>query len=306
MTKRSVMPFAPVWAAIAMTLMLTGCAEPQSGSSQSAQPTATAETAYPAFDKPGVSVQLWSVKDDVKADFVGTLQALADMGFDGVEFAGDFGPYQNNPTGLKAKLAELGLAVSGAHVGFDALRGDKLVATALFHQQLGTPYVIVPWDERAFAADTVDLVAKELTVIAERLAPYGLRVGYHNHAQEMADYGDITFWQYIASNTPESVVLQQDVGWTLVAEKDPVAMVKAYPGRTLTTHFKAPEYETPKGTPIVGQDGINWLPIYQATAAVGGAKWVVLEQEQYPNGLTPLEAVAATKQGFDSIITAGN
>ena len=302
MIKQLAMPFAPLLAALTMALVLTGCGESETQTA----PVATADVTYPDFDKPGISIQLWSVKDDVKADFVGTLQALANMGFDGVEFAGDFGPYQHNPTALKANLAELGLAVSGAHVGFDALRGDNLVATALFHQQLGTPYVIVPWDDRAFAAETVDLVAQELTAIAERLAPYGLRVGYHNHAQEMADFGDITFWQHIASNTPDSVVLQQDVGWTLVAEKDPVAMVKAYPGRTLTTHYKAPEYDTPKGKPIVGKDGINWLPIYQATAAIGGAQWIVLEQEQYPDGLTPLEAVAATKQGFDAIITAGN
>ena len=57
------------------------------------------------FAKLPVSVQLWSVKDTLKNDFDGTLKSLAEMEFDGVEFAGDFGPYSNNPAALKAKLS---------------------------------------------------------------------------------------------------------------------------------------------------------------------------------------------------------
>ncbi len=55
---------------------------------------------------PEISVQLWSVKDDVKRDFKGTLQALAAMGFDGVEFAGEFGEFTDDPAGLKVFLEQ--------------------------------------------------------------------------------------------------------------------------------------------------------------------------------------------------------
>ena len=275
-----------------VNLLLFGCSQQNS----------TTVLSQKVKNVPGISVQLWSVKDAIKNDFSGTLQALAEMGFDGVEFAGDYGPYGLDPRGLREKLHEYGLSVSGAHVGFDALRGENLVKTALFHQKLGTPYLIVPWDERAFGAETVALVATELTEIAEKLKPYGLQVGYHNHAQEMADFEGKTFWQYIADNTPEAVVLQQDVGWTLVAGKDPVFMVESYPGRTLTTHFKAPEYMKNQGTPLIGLDGTDWKSIYKAAINAGGAKWIVLEQEQYPDGLSPMEAVAKSKQGFDQLI----
>ena len=60
------------------------------------------------------------------------------MGFDGVEFAGDFGPYSDNPAALKAKLTELGLVASSAHVGFDALNESNIDSTlAFFTKHLG-------------------------------------------------------------------------------------------------------------------------------------------------------------------------
>lgn len=234
---------------------------------------------YLVFEKLWISVQLWLIKDDVKVDFVGILQVLVDMGFDGVEFVGDFGLYQNNLIGLKVKLVELGLVVSGVYVGFNVLCGDKLVVMVLFYQQFGMFYVIVFWDECVFVVDIVDLVVKELIVIVECLVFYGLCVGYYNYVQEMVDYGDIIFWQYIVSNMLEFVVLQQDVGWMLVVEKDLVVMVKVYLGRILIMYFKVFEYEMFKGMFIVGQDGINWLLIYQVIVVVGGVKWVVFEQE---------------------------
>ena len=85
--------------------------------------------------------------------FEGTLQALAVMGFEGVEFAGDYGVYADNPAGLKALLADLGLQVAGAHVGSSELRGERLEASIAFHQTLGTPWLIVPYDSRADDAD---------------------------------------------------------------------------------------------------------------------------------------------------------
>lgn len=68
-----------------------------------------ADTTAVAGTTPQLSVQLWSVKDAMQADFEGTLTKLAAMGFDGVEFAGFFGNYANDPAGLKAFLDKLGL-----------------------------------------------------------------------------------------------------------------------------------------------------------------------------------------------------
>ena len=69
----------------------------QTANSQSA----SSQNAVKSTQFPQLSVQLWSVKEDVSKDFEGTLKKLAAMGFQGVEFAGDFGPYKNDAPGLK-------------------------------------------------------------------------------------------------------------------------------------------------------------------------------------------------------------
>ena len=127
--------------------------------------------------------------------------------------------------------------------------------------------------------------------------------------QQVLDYGFKVLQlrkivsDYLAKNTSKDVILQQDVGWTTYAGKDPIDYVKRYPGRTLTTHYKV---KLPKGTtgklPIIGQDTIDWLALTKANIAVGGTQWLVVEQEEYPNGLTPLQAVAKSKNGLDKII----
>ena len=251
---------------------------------------------------PKVSVQLWSVKDALKEDFEGTIKAIADMGFDGVEFAGDFGPFEGKPKELKAWLKKQGLEVSGAHVAADALEGDKLDETASFYRDLGTPFLIIPMDNRAFDKDKVAEFADWLTTLSGKMMRYDMQIGYHNHAQEWEAFKDSTFYEYIAQNTPFDVVLQQDVGWTMSAGKDPKAFLKAYPCRTLTTHFKVAEGLPEGKTPILGRDGANWSDLYKDAVEIGGAWWIVIEQEQYPDSMTPMEAVRASKDGFDALV----
>ncbi|NVK54018.1 MAG: sugar phosphate isomerase/epimerase [Alteromonadaceae bacterium] len=287
-------------AMLPLTALLTGCSEPQSNNSTTTQdiPATATSAAHPAQ----ISVQLWSVKDALKNDFKGTLNKLAELGFDGVEFAGDFGPYADDPQGLQDFLASVGLHASGAHVPFDKLMND-FDSTVAFYQALGINALIIPWHERAFSGDEVIDFTEDLTMLSDKLAPFGMQVGFHNHAQEWADYGDGSYFEYIAEHTPQSVILQQDVGWTINAGKDPIAFVQAYPGRTLTSHFKSDVPEDSTYLPIIGQDNISWSAIYQATVTDGGASWIVLEQEVYPNGMTPMQAVAETKAGFDAIIS---
>ncbi|GAB3036535.1 sugar phosphate isomerase/epimerase family protein [Bowmanella dokdonensis] len=261
-------------------------------------------TAQAKVEMPKLSVQLWSVSNEVKKDIDKALAELAGMGFDGVEFAGHFGPYGDNPAALKQRLTELGLVCSGAHIQFESLSEENRYQTLAFYQALDCPTLIVPWDERAFSADTVGQTIADLNRYLPLATAYGFSIGYHNHAQELATFEqDKTLWDEIAQNTPEEVVLQQDVGWSYVAGKDPAHYVRAYPGRTLTTHYKAKLRESDQGkTALIGQDGIDWQDLLSANIEVGGTHWLVVEQEEYPNGLTPMQAVKLSKQGLEEEI----
>jgi sugar phosphate isomerase/epimerase len=252
---------------------------------------------------PQLSVQLWSIKDDVAKDFEGTLKKLKAMGFNGVEFAGNFGAYEKDPKGLKAFLEKTGLKASGAHVHFDKLSPENFDATVAFYKAIDCKYLIIPMDKRAFTPEGAKEVAAELEVIQKKLAPHGMHTGYHNHKPEMLGDMGKTPWDVIGKGTSHGVILQQDVGWTEVAGKNPVDFVKAYPGRTITTHYKAaaPD-EGNKENPILGKDTTDWKALLEANKTVGGTLWLVVEQEVYPEGMTPMQSVEASLKGLQKII----
>lgn len=251
---------------------------------------------------PQLGVQLWSVKDEIKQDFKGTLTAIARLGFQGVEFAGEFGPYKDDPGGLKAFLSQTGLQCAGAHMHLDQLADNRFAATTTFYQTLGCTNLIISMDARGASTAGSAQMSKELSALSARLAGLGMRIGYHNHAQEFAGAVGSTPWDVIATNTPNAAILQQDVGWTTFAGKDPVAYVRKYPGRTVSTHFKAKLAEGSTGTPIIGQDGTDWAGLASAVRQVGGTDWIIIEQEEYPNGMGQLESVAASLKGLRAVL----
>ena len=258
-------------------------------------------------DQLPIGIQLWSVQDKLKQDFEGTIKSLAAMGFDAVELAGVFGQYGNNPKGLKAFLAKQGLIVSGAHVGFDQLSEEKIEQTLDFYKQLGANYLIIPWDERAWHPTGVIEMVADLNRLFPIVKKAGFSFGFHNHDKEFNDFEGSTsdpktYWDYIALNTDPNMVLQLDIGWVNYAQKDPVHYVKEYTGRTLTTHYKVRTHKDSTQSPILGEDGYNWANLFQVMKSFGGTKWIIVEQEEYPDGLNSLESVAKSKAGLDQML----
>lgn len=251
-----------------------------------------------------ISVQLWSVKEMVKQDFEGTLTKLSEMGFQGVEFAGDFGPYKDDAAGLKRFLDSLGLKPSGAHVSMKLLKNidsDKLLG---FLKDVGVELVIVPADSRAWNDEGIESLVNDLNKLSARLAEKGLLIGYHNHDKEFGSFLKQTYWDYIAQNTYEEVLLQLDVGWVNFAGKNAQHFVKRYPGRTLTTHIKIRTKGSTGQNTIIGEDSFDWGGLVQTYLSHGGTRWLVVEQEEHPEGFNFLTAVEASKKGLLKAIEA--
>lgn len=255
---------------------------------------------------PQVSVQLHSVKDAVNADFEGTLKALSEMGFDGVEFAGRYGPYKDDPKGLKSFLDSLGLKASGVHILLNQINTENAAKHFQFFKDLGTKLVIIPYDDRSDDPELIDQLISELNALSLMANDAGLILGFHNHAKEFNTFKDTTFWDYIAQNTDNSFLLQLDVGWSNLVGVDSIGYVKRYPKRTLTTHYKVrtrkDRGKVPTKPVTIGEDGYDWPALIKANMQYGATRWIVVEQEEYPEGLTPLQSVAASKKGLDAII----
>jgi sugar phosphate isomerase/epimerase len=249
-----------------------------------------------------VALQMYSVRGDCAKDFDAALAAVAAMGFVGVEFAGYYN-YAQNPAGLADRLKALKLKAAGTHIRTSALEGDALKATIEFHQAIGCRFLIVPGDPAFTDPEKSKALADTYNKAAEVLKPLGMACGFHNHTGEFKKDGDKTYWDLFAERTTKDVILQQDCGWTMAAGFDPAAYVRKYPGRTRTTHFKPTVREGDAGKkPIFGQDSVDWKSVYEACASVGGTEWIVLEQELYPDGKTPMDCTRESYAGVKALL----
>lgn len=283
---------------------------------------------------PQISLQLWSVREQVAEDIDAALAAIADLGFDGVEFAGEFGPYHDDAPALRDYLDSLGLNASGAHVGFDDFEGDTFDRTVAFYQTLGVDTLVIPLDERAWSDTAIDAFIEDLSELSQSLAAYDMSVGYHNHQFEFREYQGTTYWDYMADHTPADVQLQLDVGWVTFAGVAPATYLRRHADRISSVHFKPQivreaEIEdalrdveggwqgemqvvfghtfkvletTQALSPIIGKDLVDWHSVLDAVWNTEVMDWIVVEQEVYPEGMSPLEAVEASMQGLQALL----
>ena len=252
-----------------------------------------------------IAVQLYSVRDDCARDFDAALAEVAKIGFEGVEFAG-YHKYGGKAKELRQKLEDLNLKVAATHIGTDRFRGDTLKRTIEFHQTIGCKFLIVPGDGAFTDPEKSKALAETFNKTAEALKPLGLACGYHNHTGEFKKDGDKTYWDLFAERTTQDVVLQQDCGWTVAAGLNPVDLMKRYPGRMKSTHFKPTVVGGEKGKgrkPILGQDSVDWPAVLAACCDFGGTEWITIEQESYPDGKSPMECTALSLAGLKKIMS---
>lgn len=222
------------------------------------------------MSKSNLSVQLYTVRELLTDDTVGTIKRIADLGFTQVEpFAFlDFGD------ALRRGLEEAGLTAPTAHQGF--IGSDDLDTVFESAKALGIETVIDPFvaPERWQTAESVDEIAAQLNAAAEVAARHGVRVGYHNHAHELESTIDgVTALEYFAGKLSPEVVLEVDTYWVAVGGHDPVELLGKLGDRVVALHIKdGPATTETKDQVAVGQGS---LPIEQIIAAAPNALRVI-------------------------------
>lgn len=251
---------------------------------------------------PDLSIQLYTLRHELEADYRGTLQALAEMGLACIEPAGLHGC---RPAEAKLIWDELGLRAptggSTLPIGEDK---NKLIETALLlgHQILMTG--VSPGVREDFAsADTVKAMAELYAQAAENLAPHGLQVAYHNHDWDLVELDGTPAYRIFLDNTPESVLWEADTYWVAKAGYDPAAFIKEIGPRGKVLHFKdgryqhAPTDDTPPFLPA----GSGEVDLIAASQAAEHAQYIAIELDAYNGEM--LEAVQKsytylTKEGI--------
>jgi len=247
--------------------------------------------AEPATPKPGeakrfpVGLELYSVRGELARDLPNTLKTVAKLGYEVVEF---YSPYFKwTPVyakDVRAQMDDLGLRCYSTHNGFESFTPGENMAHAIeLNQILGARYVVLASAGAKGVEGWKELCGKLATAV-EQLAPHGLSAGYHNHQTEWAKLENgQRIIEVIAGNTPKEFVLQLDVGTCEEAGADPVAWVKANPGRIKIMHLKdwAPgSHADEKGYRVLFGEGVTpWKELMAAAESGGGIEFVLIEQE---------------------------
>ena len=237
-----------------------------------------------------VGVQLYSVRADCAEDLPGTIAAVAKMGYDGVEFAGY---YERTAEDLRRILDDNGLKCCGTHTGMDTLSDQNLAATIEFNQVLGNRFLIVPYLE-ADSRDAWLKIAGQFNILADKVKPHGMWVGYHSHAGDFKAIDGQMPWDLLFGNTKSDVVMQIDTGNTMDGGGDPIALLKRYPARSLTIHLK--EHSATNSSAILGEGDVKWQEVFSLCETTGRTQWYIIEEEKdaYP----PLKAVELCLQNY--------
>jgi sugar phosphate isomerase/epimerase len=240
-----------------------------------------------------IGLQLYCLRDACAADFEAAVASAGRMGYQGVEFAGYFG---RSAAAIRKLLADNGLAAAGSHVPFESLLGDELDRSIGFHLEAGIPLLVVPGLQERHRAnlDAWKRTADEFNRIAERLAPHGLRLGYHNHTIELVQMDGKIPLEWFFSLTRAEVVTQIDTGLVVEAGADPLAFLNRFPGRGRSLHVK--EWSSRDPDAYLGDGEVPWTRFLSACRQTGVPEWFIVEYER-PRG-EPAENVRICLENF--------
>ena len=255
-----------------------------------------------------IGIQLYSVRDEMKKDPLGTLKKVAEMGYKNVEHAnyvdGKF--YGYAPKEFRKVLDDLGLAMPSGHTvmagnHWDVAKNDftdvwkKTVEDAAL---LGQKYVVSPWLDVSLRKNFDDCkrFMEVFNKSGELCKKSGMKFGYHNHDFEFSlRLTSVKVYDIIMQNTDPNLVAQQlDIGNMYNGGGRAVDLLKQYPGRFELMHVKDEikgEKENYEST-ILGTGIIGVAEVLKLAAKSGGTTQYIIEQESY-QGKSPLDSIKA-------------
>ncbi len=244
-----------------------------------------------------IGLQLYSVRNDCARYLAGTLAKIAEMEYEGVEFAGYHGREAKE---LRKILDDLGLVCCGTHTSFESLLEDEFLKTVEFNAVLGNKYLIVPGlkEEHRNSISAWEKTAEKFNIIAEKLKPYGMKTGYHNHWIEFEELEGKIPMDVFFEKTRANVIMQFDTGNAMRKGGKVVDYLKKFPGRSDTIHIK--EYSATNDKAIIGEGDIPWKEVIKLCSTIGNTQWYIIEQESY--AYEPVECVKRCLVNFKKIL----
>jgi sugar phosphate isomerase/epimerase len=229
-----------------------------------------------------VGLELYTVRDELTKDLLGTVRAVGKMGYEVVEF---YSPYYSwtpeRAKEVRKLLDDLGVRCRSTHNDSSSLTAENLPKAIELNQIIGSKYVIMASPGRVTGIESWKAVSDRLNQAADKLKAAGMATGYHNHQTEWTPVEGQRPMDVIASSTSKDVALQLDVGTCVEMGVDPVGWIKSHPGRIKSIHCK--DWAPGSGYSVLFGEGKSpWPAIFEAAESVGGVEYYLVEQEQGP------------------------
>ncbi len=238
-----------------------------------------------------IGLQLYTVRDQMKADFDGTIAKVASIGYKEVEFAGYFG---HTPEQVRVVIDRNGLTSPSCHVEY-AVLSDKWPSVIESSKTIGQSYIVCPWipEEIRKQPDGWKRAIDTFNHAGEISKKSGIQFAYHNHWFEFLPVnGKLPYDMLLEQCDPDLVKMELDLCWITVAGADPLTYFNRYPGRFPLVHVKDMK-KLPKVSASGGQDFgdslkdmtavgsgiIDWKRIF-AQSEKAGIKHYIVEHDK--------------------------
>ena len=226
-----------------------------------------------------VGLQLYTVRNEMLEDNVGTLKKIASIGYKEIESAGSQkGSYYGfKPSEMKKVCSDLGMTLRSGHVHYDK-NWQQTVDDAA---ESGQEYLIVSvMPTSGQTVDNYKSVAEVFNKAAEVAKKSNITFGYHNHDSEFDKNNGKVLYDVLLDNTdPALVKMEMDIGWVIVTGNDPLAYFAKYPGRFPLWHLKDMDLKE-KHSVEFGKGGLDVRKMFE-NKKKAGMKYFFVEQEEY-------------------------
>jgi len=235
-----------------------------------------------------IGLQLYSIKELTEKDFIGSLEKVAKIGYQGVEFAGFFDAPASE---LKKVLDDLGIVPCGSHTGINALE-EELNRVIDYNLEIGNQYVICPGlpEHMRNSYDAYMRLADKFNDIGRKCKEQGIQFAYHNHDFEFEKYNGEYGLDILLSNTdPDLVHMELDTFWVEYAGLKSVDFMRKYPKQhSSLIHIKDMKSLDEKISTEVGNGIMDFVEILNLAKELG-TKWYIVEQEEFE--ISQLESI---------------
>lgn len=227
------------------------------------------------MEKKPISVQLYSVREEAKNDFVGVLKRIAAIGYKGVEPAG----FHNlKPAEFKKIVEDLGMQISSSHGPWANPENlNEVIDTAKI---LGIDLVSSGYGQNEFKdIDSIKKTAEMVSGMEEKLSKAGLTLFLHNHWWEFCKIDRRIAYEIFAELCPK-VKFEIDTYWAAnFGENDPAEQVAKFAKRAVLLHIKDGPLEKDKAMVAVGKGKMNFKKVISA-ADPKVLRWLVVELDR--------------------------